>query len=480
MPVNIVAEHQLEITTVGIDIGSATMSVAFSKITLEKFGHRYVVVDRQAMNSPTPALTPYRDDVTIDSSQVTDFVSDQFTAAGLRPAEVEGGVTILTGTALLRTNARAVADAVATAAGNLVVVSAGDRLEGWLAAQGSGAVQLSSTLGEAVLNVDIGGGTTKLTGAREGEVSWTLALDIGARLIAVDEEFTVRRLEPAGERAAQEVGLTLKTGQVTSESELRLVADRLTQELCLALPTTGGVPEDSAYFRAGDSDGDTEYSAIVFSGGVSEFLHGRETESFGDLGLYISDALRDRIAGAGVGAAVQTDVGMLSATVLGASQFTVQVSGNTVYVSHPEVLPIRNVPVVSISDVVTEHLPELERLTELVEQRISAIGVVGDGNPLALSLSLPGPPTRQRINLLADALKGAILGKSLSALVLVSEDDLGRTLGSKVASRVGGLPVVSVDGVEVSTMDFVDVGRPIDSTASLPVVVKSLVFASPT
>src|SRR5260370_9943875 len=96
----------------------------------------------------------------MEDGVVDEFIDRQYQAAGLARDQVDTGALILTGVALLRDNARAIADLFAGEAGRFVSVSAGDNLEATMAAHGSGAVALSGTRG-AVMNVDIGGGATQ-------------------------------------------------------------------------------------------------------------------------------------------------------------------------------------------------------------------------------------------------------------------------------------------------------------------------------
>ena len=68
-------------------------------------------------------------------------------------------------------------------------------MEAMLAAYGSGAVLTSYEAGHRILNVDIGGGTTKLALVDRGRVLATAALHVGGRLIAVDDD-NVTRIDP--------------------------------------------------------------------------------------------------------------------------------------------------------------------------------------------------------------------------------------------------------------------------------------------
>src|SRR5215831_17419201 len=189
-------EDRILLTSVGVDIGSSTSHLLFSRLELERQDNRYVTVKREVVYQSDILLTPYRGATTIDERTLGEFVEAQYAAAGLTRDEVDTGALILTGVALLRENARSIAELFAAEAGRFVAVSAGDNLEATMAAHGSGAVTLSATRG-AVMNVDIGGGTTKVVICRDGHTAELMAIDVGARLVALDADGKLARLEPA-------------------------------------------------------------------------------------------------------------------------------------------------------------------------------------------------------------------------------------------------------------------------------------------
>src|SRR6202035_1726136 len=158
---------------------------------------RYVTVKRDVLYQSDILLTPYAGETTIDGAALGAFIDRQYQAAELSREQVDTGALILTGVALLRDNARSIADLFAAEAGRFVAVSAGDNLEATMAAHGSGAVALSEPQGP-VMNVDIGGGTTKVVICRAGRTADLMAIDVGARLVAFDAEGRLTRLEPAG------------------------------------------------------------------------------------------------------------------------------------------------------------------------------------------------------------------------------------------------------------------------------------------
>ena len=110
------------------------------------------------------------------------------TTPSIDPADIDTGAVILTGEALRRENAKAIADIVAEKGGDFVCATAGHHMEAMLAAYGSGAATVSSEQGKRILNIDIGGGTTKLAVVERGKVVATAAVHIGGRLQVVDAD----------------------------------------------------------------------------------------------------------------------------------------------------------------------------------------------------------------------------------------------------------------------------------------------------
>src|SRR2546430_11886266 len=95
-------------------------------------------------------------------------------------------ILILTGEALSRENAKAIGELLAEMGGEFVCATAGHHMEAMLAAYGSGAAKRSHDEDSHILNIDVGGGTTKLALVAHGEVEATAAINIGGRLVVVD------------------------------------------------------------------------------------------------------------------------------------------------------------------------------------------------------------------------------------------------------------------------------------------------------
>ena len=170
-------EDEIRLVSVGVDIGSSTSHLVFSRLLLERLDNRYIVTEREVFHESDVLLTPYADDMTIDAKKLGAFIDLQYEAAGVDPSAIDTGALILTGVAVRRANARSIGELFAAQAGKFVSVSAGDGLETTLAAFGSGAAARSIRDNKRVMNIDIGGGTSKIAVCEAGEVIDMTAVD---------------------------------------------------------------------------------------------------------------------------------------------------------------------------------------------------------------------------------------------------------------------------------------------------------------
>src|SRR5450631_2759524 len=183
---SLVDEDEIVVLSVGVDIGSSTSHLVFSRIVLERLDSRYVVTTRETFYESDILLTPYSAGETIDSDALGAFIERQYKDAKVDPDEIDTGALILTGVAVRRRTAR-----------KIVAVSAGDTLETVMAAYGSGAVARSIRDRTTVMNVDVGGGTSKISICSEGRVVDLTAIDVGARLVCLDADGRIARIEEA-------------------------------------------------------------------------------------------------------------------------------------------------------------------------------------------------------------------------------------------------------------------------------------------
>ena len=472
-------EDEIVILSVGVDIGSSTSHLVFSRIVLERLDSRYVVTTRETFYESDILLTPYTQEEAIDADRLGAFIKKQYELAKVQPEEIDTGALILTGVAVRRTNARAIADLFASQTGKLVAVSAGDSLETVMAAYGSGAVQRSSRDNMLVMNIDIGGGTSKIAICANGKVVDLTAVDVGARLVVADATGRVTRMEEAGRQFAAELGLDVTIGAMLKPEDSRALAKAMTDRLFDAMQ--GGTPKvgTQSLLRLDPLGAHGAIGEVTISGGVSEFVYGREKGSFGDLGPLLAKEIRERIEA--WGPRLEKPAEGIRATVIGASQYTTQVSGSTIYVWPLEILPLRNVPVIA---------PEMHLDAEEIDSQKVAAAIMGvlkrlelaDGEkPVALFAPWRGSATFARLDAFC---QGVVAGLETvlahgHPIVLVGDGDVGGLVGIHFREEMKHhYPIVSIDGLELKEFDYIDIGAILDTSGAVPVVIKSLIFPS--
>ena len=381
----------------------------------DSLSSRYVVVEREVLHRSPIVLTPYAAGNTIDAAALASHIASWYASAGLAREDVDTGAVILTGVALEQDNARELADLFAGEGGKFVCATAGHALEATLAAHGSGSVARSRREGQTILHVDVGGGTTKLARIEDGVIVATSAIAIGARSRHAGRDPDDRR-------------------RVASELAEAIVAATRGAAVAPELQLLPPLPQASAPAR------------VTLSGGVAEYAAGRERADHDDLGRELAAALLALRAGLPAPLEVTTDG--IRATVIGASQFTVQVSGSTIGVG--AALPLRNVPVVLLG------------------------GDMRGSGPIALAVKWEGEPEHARIRALAERI-AAVANRR--PLIVAIDGDIAATLGGILRDELhfkGEL--VTLDGLELGDLDYIDVGTPVAPSGVVPVIVKSLVF----
>src|SRR6266850_2378211 len=98
-------EDEIRLTSVGVDIGSSTSHLVFSRLVLERLDNRYVVAERKVLHESEILLTPYVENEAIDAAALGDFIRRQYRLANVAAEAIDTGALILTGVAVRRSNA---------------------------------------------------------------------------------------------------------------------------------------------------------------------------------------------------------------------------------------------------------------------------------------------------------------------------------------------------------------------------------------
>ena len=477
-------QDHVSLVSVGIDIGSSGTQVIFSRIKLRRMGEdlssRYFVVARETLFQSPVALTPYQSETRIDETGLGAIIDQAYQAAGLHPDDIDTGAVILTGEALRRENAQAISVVLAEQGGEFVCAAAGHHMESMLAAYGSGAARVSHDVGKRLLNIDIGGGTTKLAIVEGGKVKGTAAVHIGGRLQVVDAAQKIVRLDPAGRYLANEAGFAWQLGDLATVKAMQSVADWMADALIAAI-SAHPLPHAVEHLYLTDPLADFgPIEGVMFSGGVAEYVYGRETRDFGDMGRLLGTALRRKIDGGALPWPMLPAGECIRATALGASEYSVQLSGNTTYISSPgQLLPRRNLQVLQPAYDCGAEIDSAQ-LVQAIRGHFKAFDLIEGEAEVALAFRWSGPPSYQRIAAFAAGIVQAMDStlKQKLPLYLILDGDLAHTLGNLLREEMAVTSeILVIDGIVLWDFDYIDLGRIRMPSKTVPVTVKSLVFS---
>jgi ethanolamine utilization protein EutA len=465
--------------SVGIDIGSSTSHLVFSQLTLRRQGAslsgHFKVTERKVLFRSTIMLTPYLSGTLIDLEQVKHFIANAYREARLHPDDIDTGAVIITGEALKKENAQPIVEYFAQYAGKFICAAAGHNHEALLAAYGSGAVDLSQSQHKTVLNVDMGGGTTKFSLIEHGSVTQTAAINIGARLIAFDESDVVTRIEDAGRTLMYELGarvalrkkITQRHKQAYAALMAKVLVEVIEQGPTSSLARQLMVTPPFRHYRLDQVD------HLVFSGGVSEHVYDRDRTAYGDVGPLLGKHVREALQELSKKNILREPLEGIRATVIGAGAYTVQASGTTSYISDPRVLPAFGLKVVRAS------LQHAQPVIEALQQSLAKFDLPCLTSGLALSLSLDGPLNYKTVREVAEGVAAICRNAEshTSPLYLALDVDVAKALGGILKEELKvDREVIAIDGIEVGDLDYIDIGAPMGITEVIPVTVKSLMF----
>jgi ethanolamine utilization protein EutA len=218
--------------------------------------------------------------------------------------------------------------------------------------------------------------------------------------------------------------------------------------------------------------------ALTFSGGVAEYLYKREARRFGDLGFDLAHELSHMLAHRRDLPPVWDPGQGIRATAIGAAQFSVQISGNTIAITRPHELPLQNLPVLALSLDLGADI-DAGAVTAACRAALEQADIVEGAGPVAFGFAWRGDPAHARLFALAAGICAAVPNTIAAGqpLVLLVDGDIAMSLGRIIRNEIAASAnVIAIDGVQLKQFDYVDIGRVIEATNVVPVIIKSLLF----
>lgn len=473
------------ILSVGIDVGTSTTQVVFSKLQMDNAGGyfsvpRVAIVDKEVVYKSEVYMTPLKTDVLIDTDALRNIVAAEFRKAGYRPEDTDSGAVIITGESARKENSDAVLKSLSDFAGDFVVSAAGPDMESLIAGKGSGAWQYSMDHHCRVANLDIGGGTTNVVLFEDGENLARGCLDIGGRLICMNPQGIITKVSPAAAVMAQAAGVSVSVGDRCDELKLTAVTRQMAAALNAYLGV--GTKDIDAILRQIKTPGSSDFpvpekvQAVFFSGGVADLIYheSADTWAYGDIGVLLGRAIRE--------SRLFTDFQKMEpgetirATVVGAGTYTTTISGSTITYSD-DIFPLKNIPVIKLDEELQEACFAGE--TEPVIRRIQ--WVLGQNDEEHFILAMPGKrnPGYTEMKRAAASIRQIMdrVQPPGEPILLVIESDIAKAMGQMIRQQPDlKRQVVAIDSIHVEDGEYVDMGKPMMNGMVIPVVVKTLIF----
>ncbi len=446
-------ENQI-LLSAGIDVGTTTTHLIISRIGIAVEGGfgtvpHAVITNKEIIYESKIYFTPLDESGNINGAKVAEIIKKEYASAGFKKEDFDSGAVIITGESSKKENAKQVLADIAEYSGNFIAAQAGSQLESYLSGKGAGADKFSEQSGVVTANIDIGGGTTNISYFKDGDCVDDCCLNIGGRLVRFDKSGKAT-LTPEMERLCADNGITVKSISDFAETEklCNIAADIIKN----AVFSCGSVPG----YCITDSLPCGKYvpEAVSFSGGVAECFAdcGGCRADFGDIGYQLAAAIR-KSSLSYPAKIINSASSPIRATVIGAGNFSMDISGSTIEYSNVE-LPIKNLECVS----------DFSRIgSEMCAVSLPGDDVPGFGDLVCIAKDIAKSCSR-------------LIEKGLP-VVVVAKADFSKALGICLRRVLPpGYPFICFDGVDCRRGNYIDIGAPVAGGKAVPVVVKTLVF----
>ncbi|MFW9930014.1 MAG: ethanolamine ammonia-lyase reactivating factor EutA [Candidatus Thorarchaeota archaeon] len=475
------------IISVGIDIGTSTTHLVFSKMLLKEDPlsktRKFIISDREILYKSPIFFTPLIDIQTIDTSKLSKLLEKEYEKSGININDIDTGAVIITGETARKENADAVLKLMSDNAGKFVAATAGPNLESVLSCHGAGVTDFTLKNGCSILHTDIGGGTSNIALAKHGNIVTTACINVGGRLLVFENDNRIlTKIEPAALKIASDLNIKLELGKEISENNISLICEKLTDCLFEVLLST------SPYSTLTNTLLMTQrlfeeikerpkFDALSFSGGVAEYIYYSDTlnKKYNDIGDRLALSIKKRIENSNFH--LHSPKERIRATVIGAGQYSMEVSGSTTFISPTLLFPLKNIIV--LSPYVERSKFSKEHIISEIQKAFIRIDIEEGNQIVAMFFKNPVGIVYDKIKEFVLALEKALPNtiKIQLPIILLFDSDIGKSVGN-ILKRETSITsdIISIDEIVVREGDFLDIGKPIIAGQVVPVIIKSLIF----
>jgi len=472
--------NTIKLRSLGIDVGSSTSHLVFSNLILIRDemapSRRFKIEKREVIYEGKIVDTPLNENDTIDVSRLIAFVRDECRRAAIDPEDIHTGAVIITGETAKKRNAREIVEALSKDTGKFIAAAAGPNFESLLAAMGSGATARSKDLNKAILSCDIGGGTANLAISVNGQVVSTSCISVGGRLLAINSDGTIRRLDGPAKKVMEHLGLTYNVGDSILKADIDKIASSMAGVLMEVLSGPAVSELAKQLMNAPPLAFEHEIDEYSFSGGVAEFIYGPKVE-YGDIGTILAEKLMALFPE--LKAPVVEPANKIRATVIGAGAYSLSISGCSGFMDDKLTFPLNNIPVLRV-DVERSRL-SVRHVVSQINTAYKRFDLKEGEEIVALFFKDPVQASYPRLELFAKSIEAALVNSihRKIPIILIFAKDVACSVGN-VIQRETGLKtnLLSLDELLLKDGDWIDIGAPLVDRQVFPVTVKSLVFHS--
>lgn len=470
------------IRLLGLDFGSTTSSalVAEAKVVANCVTGHMELGDIRMIFRSEVVFTPFLNDQ-IDEQKIIAYIDQWLKESGLQLESFFAGGVIITGLAARQNNAHALNEIIQTRIGEVLIATADDPgLESWLAFMGSCADLSRFHADTALINLDIGGGTTNPALGINGNVQNTGCYFIGARHVQFTPgTYEILRLTPEAQQIFKELAIPKKVGDtLTTEEQQRYISFYIQWLEHIALGKAAVLANNLNHNISHRMITQCPFVipanlpkiAITFSGGVGELVYRAAlgetlppTTFYGDFGIDLAHAiLQSPILSQSLRTFIPENRGR--ATVYGLALHSTEVSGTTLFLPHPESLPLRNLPIVAKLSIHTSFNELKQAITHLYSHpRGACIQIIMS--------EYMGAIATERLEKMRD------LGQNIATIlteiattqpnyatipfVLVIDANVGKSLGMYATKWGTLLPnLIVIDEISIRQANFINIGAP--------------------